>query len=398
MLGGSTPFIAALADAIAARGESIAPQALVLGGRDPKHLDIVGRYVRYRLSDLGWSVDWTTDTRAALTGARIVLHQVRYGGSAGRQRDEELALACGLVPDETLGPAALRSALRISPLLDAMCSTLVQECPGAWVLNLTNPLSVTTARMIQAGVKCIGVCELPRVTVQKAAAVLGEDPKGATWSYAGLNHRGFVVGLAWNGINRIGDVARCLGNDALDGIQAEEIRTLGAIPTKYFRLVRGNAPAPQGGRAAFLETLRQQLFEELRTDPGRSPPSLHQRDLAWYAQAVVPLIEALSSSRPALVEVNTLTGRGVVEEGRAAVSALTGVGEIVPTQVPAPVERWIERFHRHELCVLDAVEHPCFHTVRRALAADPLVPPSKTEACARLLWDNVTRERAAGQA
>jgi 6-phospho-beta-glucosidase len=394
VLGGSTPFTAGLADAIEARGEAMPPQALVLAGRDPSHLEIVARYVRGRLSNLGWSIDWTTDTCAALSGARIVLHQVRYGGNAGRQLDEELALACGLMPDETLGPAALQSALRISPVLDVTCCALVQLCPGARVINLTNPLSITTARMVQAGVKCIGVCELPRVTVQKAAVALGEDPKRATWSYAGLNHRGFVVRLAWNGVDRIGDLARCLGSDTLDGIRAEEITALGAIPTKYFRLVRGNAPAPQGGRSAFLERLRQQLLEELLTDPEHSPPGLRRRYPAWYPQAVVPLIEALSSPRPALLEVNTFTHRGMVEEGRARVSALAGVGPLIPAQVPSPVERWIERFHRHELYSLDAVEHPCLYTIRRALAADPLVPPSKVEDCARLLWENFSRGRA----
>jgi 6-phospho-beta-glucosidase len=396
VLGGSSPFTAALADALVARGDAIAPQALVLAGRDPKHLDIVSRYVRHRLSGLGWSVDWTTDTRAALRGAEVVLHQVRYGGNAGRQSDEELALACELMPDETLGPAALQSALRIAPQLDATCAMLVRECPDAWVLNMTNPLSVTTARMVRSGVKCIGVCELPRVTVQKAAAALGEDPREAAWSYVGLNHRGFVVGLAWNGVDRIGDLAGRLGNDTLDGIRAEEIRALGAIPTKYFRLVQGDALPPCGGRAVFLEVLRHEILEELRSNPERSPPSLRQRYLAWYPQAVVPLIEALLSARPTLLEVNALTYQGLVEEGRVPVSATMGVGAIIPAQAPLLVSYWIERFRRHESLVLDAVEHPSFHTIRGALIADPMVPSSKAETCARLLWKNLRRACRAG--
>lgn len=389
VLGGSSPFTAALADAIAARGDAIAPQALVLAGRDPNRLEAVARYVRHRLSGPGRSVDWTTEARAALRGARLVVHQVRYGGTAGRQADEDLALACGLMPDETLGPAALQSALRIVPMLDATCAMLVRECPDALVLNLTNPLSVTTARMIKSGVKCIGVCELPRVTVQQAAAVLGEDPRQAAWSYVGLNHRGFVVGLAWNGVDRIGELAARLGSDTLDGIRADEISALDAIPTKYFRLVSGNTSPPHGGRAAFLEGLRQQILEELRSDPERSPPSLRQRYLAWYPQAVVPLIEALSSPRPSLLEVNALTDRRVVEEGRAPVSAAIGIGAFMPARMPESVAHWIEGFRRHELLVLDAVEQPSFHTIRGALMADPMVPRSRAETCARLLWRNV---------
>src|SRR6185437_14411090 len=109
------------------------------------------------------------------------------------------------------------------------------------------------------------------------------------------------------------------------------------------------------------------------------PPSLRQRYLAWYPQAVVPLIEALSSPRPSLLEVNALTDRRVVEEGRAPVSAAIGIGAFMPARTPESVAHWIEGFRRHELLVLDAVEQPSFHTIRGALMADPMVPRSRAE-------------------
>ncbi len=394
IIGGSTPFTAAFADAIEARGEAVPPRAMMLNGRNPRSLPIVARYVRNRLSRLGWSVDWSTDLSTALSGSEIVLHQARYGGNEGRQEDEELALACGVVPDETLGPAVLQSALRMSPMLDTVCRVIVKECPDAWVLNLTNPLSIATARMVQCGVsRCIGVCELPRVTAQKAAAVLGEDLAQATWSYAGMNHRGFVVGLSWNDTDRIAEVARRLGRKTLDGIEPEQITDLGAIPTKYFSLLRGDAPTPALGRAAFLEGLRTRLLDELRAHPEQSPPSLAQRYLAWYPQAVVPLIEALSSEHPMLLEVNTPTHRGLVEEGRAPVSS-AGVGAFVPAKVPSPVQYWIDRFIEHERYLLDAVEHPCPATIRRALAADPLVAPGNLDNCVRLVRTSLNHLQA----
>lgn len=386
VLGGGTPYTAALADALSDREPAVPPGALVLAGRDREALDAVGRYVRGRLAPLGWTTAWTTDARAALRGAGIVIHQIRYGGIAGRQRDEDLARACGLVADETLGPGALQAALRLRDPLAETCRALVEECPDAVVLNLTNPLSLTTARMIRAGVtRCIGLCELPRVTLEAAAAVLGEDPARACWAYAGLNHRGFIVRLEWDGVDRIPDLVRRLGADTLNGIRADEIAALHAVPTKYFRLMRSAAPAPEPGRAAFLAGLRTRLLEELRADPGRSPPSLQTRDMAWYPHAVVPAIEALRSRRPLLREVNALAASGVVEEGRARVDA-AGPGPLLPAPAPAPVETWLAAFREHERCLLDALERPSLSSVRRALEADPLIPADRAEACATLVW------------
>ncbi|WP_164712407.1 6-phospho-beta-glucosidase [Methylobacterium currus] len=398
VLGGGSPYTAALADAIADREPAVPPGSLVLAGRDPDALDAVGRYVRRRLAPLGWTTTWTTQARAALRGAGIVIHQIRYGGIAGRQRDEDLALACGLVADETLGPGALQAALRLRDPLDETCVALVQECPTAAVLNLTNPLSLTTARMIQAGVsRCMGLCELPRVTLEAAAAVLGEDPERACWAYAGLNHRGFIVRLEWDGVDRVPDLARRLGAETLNGIRADEIAALQAIPTKYFRLMRAEAPAHGQGRASFLTTLRARILEELRADSGRSPPSLRARDTAWYPRAVVPAIEALRSRRPVDREINVLAPSGVVEEGRARIDT-AGAGPLLPARAPAPVEVWLAAFRDHERCLLEALERPSLSSVRRALEADPLVPAAKAEACARLVWACRQDEASVGAA
>ncbi len=389
VVGGSTPFTAALVDAIEARVEAIPPHALMLNGQDPESLDIVARYASNRLSKLNWSIDWTIDMRRAVRGSRIVLHQARYGGSEGRRFDEEVALACGIVPDETLGPAALQCALRISPMLESTCRVLVEACPNAWVLNLTNPLSITTARMMRAGVKrTVGLCELPRVTVRTAAAILGQDPLQADWDYTGLNHRGFIVALNWEGRDYIRDLPARLRNTTLDGVRADEIASLGAIPTKYFRLLRGDVTNPQEGRAMFLSELRKRILEELRADPTQSPPSLRQRYHAWYSESVVPFIEALSNAKPTLLEINAMTRRGIVEEGRTLVSA-EGIGPMTSPEKPAAIDPWLARFINHEQHLLEAVANPSHSAIADTLAADPLVPSSSVADCAARICRNL---------
>jgi len=104
ILGGSSPFTAALVDAMADARHGIPPGELVLQGRTEQALELVSGYARHQLGDAGWSVHWNVDLDAALDGADVVIHQIRYGGMEGRHDDERLAAEVSIPPDETLGP------------------------------------------------------------------------------------------------------------------------------------------------------------------------------------------------------------------------------------------------------------------------------------------------------
>ena len=321
ILGGSSPFTAALVNSLA-QEKNISPHTLVLHGRNQQNLKIVGRYASLHLKPLGWSVKQTINLSSALLDSRIVVHQVRYGGLTGRASDEAISMDAGIPFDETLGPGALNTALRLRPHLDYLAEYLCRFCPDAWILNLTNPLSVVVFRLTQLGVhRCLGLCELPRVTVRQAAALLKEDPNQAQWSYAGLNHRGFIVGLSWDGQDRTLDLAQRLGKDTLAGVRSSDILSLGVLPTKYYRLYsRPMSIVKSESRAAFLSRLRKRILSQMMKNPNQSPPGLCERYMDWYPDAVVPMIKALSSSIPSLQELNIVTSKGWAEEGRALVN------------------------------------------------------------------------------
>lgn len=382
VLGGSTPFTAGLVQALPAG--DLPPHVLVLLGRSADSLSVVARHARHRLRPLGWEVLASTDHRAGLEGADVVIHQVRYGNLAGRAADEALSLSVGVPPDETLGVAGLASALRLRLGLAETCELLVAACPGAWVLNLTNPLSVVVALMHDHGVRrCLGLCELPRVTAAGAARLLGAPLHD--WSYVGLNHRGFVTSLVSEGRDVLPDLGEQMRETRIGGIDAGTVRALGALPTSYFRLLGGGAPTLHGGRAAVLRDLKERLLQELEADPTSPPGSLAERYMDWYPHAVVPVLAALSSPTPSTVEANVLTGRGIVEEGRLLLSR-DHVGKLLPAPIPSPVAIWLSTFVRHELEVLSAVRSPSLATVREALRADPIVPDHVVDLAARRVW------------
>lgn len=391
ILGGSTPFTAALVDALAIESD-LPSYSIKLYGRNWKNLSTLNHYAALHLEPLGWQVHCTTNIAEALDKCHIVVHQIRFGDMAGRAQDEELSLSAGLPPDETLGPGALQSALRQVRQLDQIAKSLQQYCPDAWVLNLTNPLSAVVYRLSQKGVKnCIGLCELPRVTVRRAAAVLGESAELAHWTYTGLNHRGFVIGLSWNGRDRTIDLGDKLGKETLGGVSSDDIISLGAIPTKYFSLYR----KPQIGsnikrRAHFLDQLRKRILTQIRQNPNKSPPALKERYMAWYSDAVVPMIKSLSSPIVSLLELNRLTDRGFVEEGRAQVNK-TGIGPFLPAQVGQEALRWLDRFQRHEQAVITAMEYPERDTIAHSLELDPIMPKDHIKRCTIRIWHNLNK-------
>src|SRR5262249_45609753 len=174
VLGASSPFTAALFDAIASSHDRLQPYELMLFGRDSAALDLVTRRAQCCLGPLGWSARSTTSLAEALDGAGVVIHQIRYGGLDGRETGERLAECFGIAADETLGPAALQWAICHASAVSETARSIASRCSNAWILNLTNPLSITTALFIREGAtRCLGICELPETTADAVARMLG---------------------------------------------------------------------------------------------------------------------------------------------------------------------------------------------------------------------------------
>ncbi len=302
VLGGSSPFGIALFDALAAT--PMPPFELILQGRTRDSLALAARAAALRLEPIGWRVRAEADRRAALDGADIVIQQNRFGGAAGRIADEALASRHSIAGDETLGPAALQCVLGSLDSLAALGGELAIACPRAWVLNLTNPLSLTTSLLKAAGVaRVVGLCELPLETAREAARRAGYGGADPDWHYAGLNHRGFVFGLASGGRDLFPAFLTAIRTTGFSGASAAEIEAFGAIPTKYFALLTGR-DLPRPGRAAIVAAMRDAIFGELAENPERLPPTIRKRGGIWYESAVAPTVAALTAAEPELLVLN----------------------------------------------------------------------------------------------
>jgi 6-phospho-beta-glucosidase len=397
VLGGGSPFTAAFVDALAAAAPRLTPRRLVLQGREAARLAPVVLYAQNRLRPLGWEVCGSISPADSLAGAEIVIHQIRYGGLEGRARGEELCAKHRVPADETLGPAALLTALHLRSELEETCRLLRTHAPGACVWNLTNPLSCVTALMCEFGVAdCLGLCELPSVTADQIARRLDVPPGELDWSYTGLNHRGFVHAISSRGRPRLADLIERLGAEALAGVEPVEIARMQAVPLKYFMLLRSESPFPPP-RAQFLGDLRQRILSELAANPGISPPSLRERYLEWYSHSVVPLLAAWESPQPTRHVVNRWSGDGLVREHAALVNR-DGLTPIAAPPLPHPAEGWQQRFELHERLFLAAVRGPSRERLREVLNHDPLVPPGAAAPLTDEIWSaysQACRQRSA---
>jgi 6-phospho-beta-glucosidase len=208
---------------------------------DQVRRDTIGRLSVEVATALGHrgAVRMTDDAADAFTGADFVFSAIRVGGDRGRLIDEEVALRRGLVGQETTGPGGCAMALRTIPVVLSYCEAMASCAPGAVLINFTNPAGlITQAISLHASIRAVGVCDTPSGALERLAEFLGAGAGQVAYSYAGLNHLGWISSFAVAGEERIGtlleryeDLQRF--DHRFAAFDAAFVRRLGAIPTEY---------------------------------------------------------------------------------------------------------------------------------------------------------------------
>ncbi|MGW0464940.1 6-phospho-beta-glucosidase [Streptomyces sp. NPDC003027] len=216
----------------------------------------------------------TSDLDEALRGADFVFSAIRVGGLEGRAADERIALAEGVLGQETVGAGGIAYGLRTVPVATHIARRIAELAPDAWVINFTNPAGLVTEAMSRVlGDRVIGICDSPVGLGRRVARVLGADPDEAWIDYVGLNHLGWLRGL------RVG------GRDVLPRLLADEqalgsfeegrlfgapwLRSLGAIPNEYLHYYYFNREAVRAyqqaerTRGAYLRDQQAAFYEEM---------------------------------------------------------------------------------------------------------------------------------------
>ncbi|MFF5970926.1 6-phospho-beta-glucosidase [Streptomyces sp. NPDC012769] len=307
-------------------------------------------------------VSATTDLDEALRGADFVFSAIRVGGLAGRAADERIALAEGVLGQETVGAGGIAYGLRTLPVVTHIARRIAELAPESWVINFTNPAGMVTEAMSRIlGDRVVGICDSPVGLGRRVARVLGASPDEAWIDYVGLNHLGWLRGLRVGGHDIL---PRLFEDDALLGSFEEGklfgtdwLRALGAIPNEYLHYYYFNREAVRAyreaekTRGAFLLDQQAGFYEETGR-PGTSALAAWHRTLA---------------DREATYMAHNREAAGVGE--RAEEDLESGGYEKVALALMRAIARneratlILNVRNRHTLSVLDAdavIEVPCF--------------------------------------
>ncbi|RPF44549.1 6-phospho-beta-glucosidase [Streptomyces sp. Ag109_G2-6] len=251
---------------------------VTLYDEDPVRLAAMARVLADQAAASGAAdapeVSATRDLDEALRGADFVFSAIRVGGLEGRAADERIALAEGVLGQETVGAGGIAYGLRTVPVVRELARRIARGAPDAWVINFTNPAGVVTEAMSEElGGRVIGICDSPVGLGRRIARLLGVARPGEAWiDYVGLNHLGWVRGLHVGGRD---ELPRLLDDtEALESFEegrlfgAEWLRSLGAIPNEYLHYyyfnrdtVRAYQEAKQT-RGAFLRDQQRGFYAE----------------------------------------------------------------------------------------------------------------------------------------
>ncbi|MFJ8021762.1 6-phospho-beta-glucosidase [Streptomyces sp. NPDC096311] len=220
-------------------------------------------------------VSFTTDLDDALRGADFIFSAIRVGGLEGRAEDERVALAEGVLGQETVGAGGIAYGLRTVPVAVDIARRVARLAPDAWVINFTNPAGLVTEAMSRhLGDRVIGICDSPVGLGRRIATVLGANPREAWIDYVGLNHLGWVRGLRVAGRD---ELPRLLADPELLGsfeegklFGVEWLQSLGAVPNEYLHYYYFNREAVRAyqqaekTRGAFLRDQQEQFYAEMK--------------------------------------------------------------------------------------------------------------------------------------
>jgi alpha-galactosidase len=144
----------------------------------------------------------TLDRVEAVQGADVVLVTILAGSTEVWRHDIEIPKQYGVDINigDTRGPSGIFRALRTIPVMLSIAGDMERYCPGATMLNYTNPMAML-CRAIQheSPIRMTGLCHSVQGTAMMLADWIGAAYNEITYTCAGLNHMAWYLKYEWKG-------------------------------------------------------------------------------------------------------------------------------------------------------------------------------------------------------
>jgi 6-phospho-beta-glucosidase len=237
-----------IAFAFAHHHERFAGATIVLQDVDLAALSLQRRLTESILRSRGAGslrVEKERDRRRALEDADLVLTSFRPGGFPARHLDESIAIAHGIIGQETAGPGGFAMALRSVPIiLDILSDVRAVAAPGCLVLNYTNPVQIVTeaAARFAPDVPFIGLCDQTSGEIAWLAELLDVPADRIEIDTCGTNHMTFTRAVRVDGRDETARVWELLDTVELGSLADDAhrrivrlFRMLRCIPSEYMQ-------------------------------------------------------------------------------------------------------------------------------------------------------------------
>jgi alpha-galactosidase len=177
---------------------------LTLMDVDPERLEFAQKSCQ-RIVDMGnypATVEATMDRAEALKDADAVLVTILAGGVDVWRHDIEIPKKYGVDINigDTRGPSGIFRFLRTAPVMLSIAHDMERYCPGATMLNYTNPMAML-CRVMQreTDIQLTGLCHSVQGTAMMLAKWIGAPYDEITYTCAGINHMAWYLRYEWNG-------------------------------------------------------------------------------------------------------------------------------------------------------------------------------------------------------
>ena len=322
---------------------------------------------------------YSTDPAEALAGADFCLSSAEFGRFEYWRQDYAIPRRYGAtqVNGENGGPGAVFHSLRSIKNTLRICADIEKYCPGAFLLNLSNPMSRVTLAINQATrVRNVGMCHEMPIGIHRLGRMLRIRPTDIVAKASGINHFTFFTEMRHK---RTGEdlmprikamfakkifdfgpgttrLARAVAGRPLLGLLADQlyaplvahmVRTYAIIPCSVDSHIGEYLPFAHqigGFHPAHVEQFARidRVVERVTTWVANTRIPLPTHRLGRSLEEVVPIIAAMWSGRPRRVVAVNVPNRGFIPN--VADGAIVEVGATVdgdgihPDTMPPIVE------------------------------------------------------------
>jgi 6-phospho-beta-glucosidase len=415
VIGGGSTYTPELIMGFLDRVDNLPVEEICLMDNDPARLKVVGGFAQrlVRKSGVPIRIDLTEESQLAISGADVVITQLRVGQMPARREDEYLGLRHDLVGQETTGIGGMSKALRTIPVILDLCNQIQKTAPNALLLNFTNPsgLIMEAIQRYAPKIKAVGVCNsafttkmkiLQRLSEQHGVAYKAQDGELLT---LGLNHLTWHYGF------------RLLGEDVWDEVFTAYVQLLRAMPEPPFNpdFIERQRVIPNDyleyyfqaskkidmqknwppSRAEEVMVVEKDLLAQY-ADPACDtvPESLMQRGGAYYSTVAASMIDSYWNNKGDTHIANIVHNgqvKGWEKEWILEMPCKVDRSGVQPLPTPPlPLYNYalLEQVKQYELLTVEAAMHGDREAAFRALLAHPLGPDE--EHAGVLLEDMIT--------